>query len=396
MNTKLNYKTRCNGFARIADNIWFSECKFNALICMGISDGKIKKILKIPNHVINRQNLFSEIFVINKSIILIPLSGNEIVSYNIDKDSFSCVSIKKNIEVPSISKYRAAYQHEHEIITFPNKGDKIIIYNHREGKVLTIDIKNSFLDELYPDRKIQFRPQFEVWNGTLYIPFAEAGAILKMDLVTKQTEIKMVKGLSGCDTINYYNGLFYLAAWNEKKIYAIDTDFQIVKEYTDYPKELTADEHIFAYSLLMENKIVYFPQACNMIVSFDLEDESIKEEVRINSSSVDFSKTYIAKMIDNKIISLMTEDSWLSSFSINKGILQKKQYCAWDNVYNSRIIEQYLIENGYFNNSYENNEIGLNIFIDQLNNVAVENSFRKLMEGAKTTGEVIYQSILGD
>lgn len=248
------FKSRFCSFVETANLLWFSECNYNALLCIDRTDGKIRKIVMIPDDDIRGRDLYSCIFKIDNDLILVPNRSNRIVCYHIDNDSFSSIFIDEYVKVSLVSNYKAACQWGSEIIMLPNRADKIIIYNHLERKILTIEIKSDDLDKLYPNRVIQFRPQFEIIDDYLLIPFLEVGAILKINLSTKETEIILVEGLSGCDTINYYDGIFYLASWSQKKIYALNMNFNIIEEYTEYPTELEADKLIFAYSLLTGEK----------------------------------------------------------------------------------------------------------------------------------------------
>ncbi len=388
------YKIKCFGFEEVSDQLWLLECNFNALICVDKKDGEIKKIIKIPDNNIKERDLYSFFIKIKQDLIFIPNCSNKIVSYNLENKCFSSIPIDNYVKTSSISNYKAAYQYEDEIIMLPNRADKIIIYNHSKRKISTIEIKDKDLDLLYPNRKIEFRPQFEILDKCLFIPFSDAGAVLKLHLITKQIEIKLIKGLSGCDTINYYDGIFYLASWNEKKIYALDKDFQIVNEYTSFPQGIKVEKMIFAYSLLVGEKIVYFPQSSNMIVSFGLKDKTIKEEMRLTSINKNYLKTYLAKIHENKMILLMANDRYFSVFFYLDNVLYKQPYCLWNEKYNNQRIENYLLNNDYFDNIYECVEITLNMWIsiieDIMNNIFGSKEVTKI----KTIGENIYQYIL--
>lgn len=390
------YKMRCCGFVEIEDDLWFPECSFNALICMDKTKGIIKEIIKIPDVKLEIKNLYSEIFLLGNDLILVPAYSDKVVSYNLDSKEFFCASIKDYVGNFFISKYRAAYQYGNDIIMLPNAADLIIVYNHMRKEISTVEIKNIILlNELYPDRHIQFRPQFEVVDERIFIPYAEAGAILIFDLISKQAEVKIIEGLSGCDTINYDKGMFYLAAWNERKLYAIDMDFHIVNVYMDYPVGLDADRHIFAYSLLIEEKILFFPQLGNMIVSFDLKNKKIKEEMRFQEPGNDYTRTYIARINRKMITLLMDEDSWLSNLFYLNGDLYKERYCKWDRSYNNHIIRKYLVENHYFDILYENNKITMNILVDVLENTEKYNLLRESLKEIKIIGADIYRYFTG-
>lgn len=384
------------GYVDIMDQIWFINREFNALISVDKSDGIIKKILKIPSDPIDKRCLFFSVFKIGDDLVGVPDNDDKIIIYNINDNVFSDISIKKHVKISAISNYKAAYLYKDEIIMLPNRADKIVVYNHSEKNISTISIKNNALDALYQNRVIQFRPQYEIIDEHLFIPYAQAGGILKLNLTSKQAEVRLVDGLSGCDTINYYNGMFYLASWNEKKIYAVDMNFHIVDVYTQYPDGFEADKCLFAYSLRIDKKILFFPQLGNMILSFDLEDKTIKEEMRVQMQDSDIAKTYFVKADKNEAVSLMHEDSWLSAFSYVDGVLCKKPYCTWDEARNSKVIEKYLKDNCYFGFVHERNGIGLDMIINLLEDAGSACFSQEESGYAGAFGKKIYGCISGE
>jgi len=391
-------KMKFCGFIETVDQIWFFNRNFNALFCVNKINGKIEKIVKVPDGHTSMSALYSAIFKIGDNLICIPDWGDKIISYNINDNSFFDISLRDCAKIPAIANYKAAYQYKDEIFMFPQCANNniIIAYNTLERKVSTIKIDSHFLKERYHEGMKQFQFQFEILGEYIFIPFAEVGAVLVLNLMTKQIKIRWVNGLSGCNTINYHDGIFYLASWDEKKIYAVNRNFVITNEYTDFPDELKASKYIFRYAFLIEEKILYFPQAGNMILSFNLKDKTIKEEMRIKTQNANYTKTYLAKIQKNEIIALMTEDLWLSVFFFHGGTLHKRPYCQWNNEYNSKVIEKFLIKTKYFDNIYENSEVGLNMFVDILGNAEYNTFYREYSDYTGKTGEKIYRHIVGE
>lgn len=393
---EFNYKMRCFGFEATTNHLWYSECNYNALICLDKTDGRIRKIVRIPGNDLCDRNLYSLIFKINQDLILVPNRSNRITCYNIDRGCFSSIPIDDHVMISPASNYTAAYRYGNTIIMLPNRADKIIVYDYISRTISAIEIKNDLLDRLYPKRGVQFRPQYEVVEDYLFIPFTDAGAILKIHLPTKHIEVKLVTGMTGCDTINYYKGTFYLASWNEKKIYALNKELSIIAEYTSFPDEMKADKMIFAYSLLIGETLLYLPQLGNMIVSFDLTKKRIKKEVQIDTVNMNQLKTYFARMQKDKIISLMAGDSCPSVFFYADNALCKKPYCAWDAEYNSKVTKEYLTVTHRLDFVYENSAFRLETLIALLENMKTTDCYEKILKPTGIIGKKIYKIVAGE
>lgn len=362
----LTYKARCWAFVENEDEIWYSECNFNALICVEKAKGIIREIIKIPYNLIHGSNLYLSMAIVNKELILIPFVSDKLVFYDLEKRVFSSIKIVNYIGEILPSYFKMIYQYRNNIILFPNIANKILIYDSIKKEIQTIEIKDDILKKTCCETNIKFRAQFEVVGEYLFVPFAESGAILVLDLQKKQVVIKLIDGLEGCSTINYYNGNFYLAAWNKKKIYVLDTELQIVHEYIHYPVSFKSEKHIFSYSLLMEEKILYFPQLCDEILSFDLNKKVLKKEMTVETSNNDFSKTYLVKPYEKKIIALTADDFWLSIYFYSEKNLVKRPYSSWNKEYNERRIINYLFENCYFDYIHESEDVDIGVFQEVL------------------------------
>lgn len=388
------FKMKCFGFETATDQIWYSECNYNALICLDRTNGRIREIVRIPGSNVCDGNLYSLIFKMGRDLILIPNRSNRITCYNMDNGCFSSISIDGHVTVSAASNYTAAHRYGDEIIMLPNRADKIIVYNHPSRTITTIEMKNDLLDKLYPNRRIQFRPQYEVVEDDLFIPFSDAGAILKMHLPSKRTEIKLVPGLAGCDTINYHNGIFYLASWDEKKIYALNKELCIIEEYTKFPDDMKSDKMIFAYSILIEEKLLFFPLLGDMIVSLDLKDKTIRKEMQIGSVGTNQLRTYFTKKYEDKIISLMAGDFCPSVFFYADDKLYKNLLCAWDTEYNNKVIKKYLVIDQRLDIVYENDTIGPDALIELLKDIEIKDHYVKAAELTETLGEKIYKTVI--
>lgn len=357
-------KLQCFDFIETTSEIWFSNRSFNGLFCIDKRYGEIRRIIPIPDESIAGIRLHSSIFRINNELINIPDHSNRIVCYHMEQDNFSSIAIDGHVRTSDFSNFRAAHQYGNNIIMFPNRADRIIIYDHIKKEIFGIDFEDDVLKKIYPDRGIQFGRSFSTYDGCIFVPFMEADAVLKVDPLTRRAEIKIIDGLKGSNAITYCDDTFYLMSWRKRAIYETDMDFHIKNIYSDFPRELEGDERNFAHPVLIKNKIYYFPVFGNMILSFNIEKKEIKEEMRIKSPSSNSAKTHFARLCREKIISLMEGDLWFSEWSIPDGNLHKKPYSPWNQEHNNRIIENYLIQNGYFNTCSENEIFRVSDYID--------------------------------
>lgn len=330
----LNLRSR--GYVEIENEIWFPNFNFNALVKLEKSSGKIRVIDRFPNFSIEKRSLYSTVCHVKDWLVFVPYNSDEIVSYNIRTKEFVSALLDQKYVGERREYFLSAYVHDRSVYMFPMAAKCLVRYDVYDRSA--VYLTDPYIDSI-PETSFCFGQEFEVVDKKVYLPFLNVNAVAVLDVQKERLDIRNLQFGEGCSTINYGGGFFYLASTGKGELYRWEMGTGDVEIY-HFPKELEAVEYAFLCSCRREDKLLFFPDMGNMVVSFDIRSGKMREERRINEPTITF-------FIKENVI-LMEHMNHLCSFSYSAGKLSFAPYLQMDDPYNREEILRFLLQEGYF------------------------------------------------
>lgn len=361
------YELRCQGFVEIENDIWFSNWFFNALVKIDKMSGYIQYLEKFPNYDIYQEKLYADVCYVNGWLVFVPNYSDEIVSYNIIKGKFN--SVKLDIELVGSQKpsYKCSYVYGKYVYMFPQKAKYIVRYDVTEHSIKYFKVHLEKEDSIFSEDFIYFFMQYEIVDQKIYLPFVGINAIAIFNLVDESLDIKYLNIEDGCLTINYVNECFYLSSRKGDKIYRWNVKTNEIEIYDAFPKGFESGGFAFNFACIIDHKIFFFPLFSNMIISLDIETGILHEEEKLCTIGEEICKTYSVKKYNGKIYALMENKGIIDSIDHVNENLRFKSFVRWKCPYNKKMISNYILKNGYYDNIIENKHM-LKEYIEALEN----------------------------
>lgn len=351
------YKSRSLGYVETNDAIWFSNRDFNGLEKINKSTGRIELLKRFPEYDIRKQYIHSYMVRVKENFIFFPDLGDYITVYNIETSEFITVAL----DLEKIGKQKAYFSsacvYGQYIYIFPCRARKIIRYNVDLKIVTYLNTLDSVLDKI-PSNLDIFMQQYEVIDGKVYFPFASLNGMLVFDLETEKADICKLNISGGCSAISYHRGKFYMVSSRNKEIYSWDKDTEELKAYDAFPEDFEITKcqsynYLFGNSQILGEKIIFFPILGNMIVSFDVVSKEIYEERKIEDLYCEKWNTFWTLSREEKILVMLAGKDVFFYINETNGKLLFETAFKLDNCYNEQAINNYLIENHYYNGKIE-------------------------------------------
>ncbi len=379
------YKLRSYGYIEIQDDIWFPNLYFNALIKLNKSTGRIKIVDKFPNYEVGCSWLYSTVCYVAGYLVFIPNNSEEIVSYHIEKQKFISVALDSEFIGLKKKYFVNAYVYKHYVYMFPTGAGCIVRYNVLEHTVKYLENCISELIHKMPESFYCFYQQFDMIDEKIYFPFLDVNAVAVFDLRTERAEIRYLDIEGGCSTINYINGYFYLASWNTPRIYRWDQGTGDIKTYQF--SENNAGGHIFLGACNIQDKLIFFPEQSDMIMTFCIKSGEMCEEKKINKDDELIQTFFCERKKDGCYALTADKEFMIYNFGYN-GELDMSPCFYIDDLYNKKEIADFLIRKGYYYSFFEE-EQSLQSYIEIMKNTEQKSQIKK----TDYYGEVIFRQI---
>ena len=355
------FKLRTYGFAEMGSSIWFPSLTYNGLTEIEKTTGRVLNIYKYPGHHVSEPWRYSRLIRCGKCLVSIPFWSEDIAVFNIENREFTILEIDE--------EYKTKKQGGASLCAV-NKGDCVFIFPAFLRCVIKVDLLNMSLSYItsglekvlgnIANDQIIFRQQAEVDENKVSLGLASLGGYAEFDLISERFTIHHLGETGGVVTYNRVNGISYLGAWDEKKIYQLDYDGRLTC-IDEFPGDFVSYEYTIAHSLPFDKYIYYFPFRSNMILRFDTETKIIENAYDIDNSHKKDENLFTYALEKNKII---TDDySGIYELVCNESGLLFNKLVKFDMEYNAHCIKEYLCNNGFFELAMEAEGFGVDRFL---------------------------------
>lgn len=354
------YEIKCYGFIEIEDRIFFPNLYFNGIVELNKITGKIQNLYRFTEYGIRTSYLYSTVCRVGNCLVFVPNRSDKIAifdSVSLEISYFQLDNEKLGKEQPY---FRNVCEYNNFVYMLPSKASCIVKFDVKSGAVSYIPIEVNIISI---DR-VLFRQEYEIIGNKVYIPFAEKGSVCIFDLTTDAFRVADLGIKQGFSTINYAAGRIWLSLWEEFGIIEWNEESGIIREYRDFPEKIEKGKYTFAYSEVINNQIIYFPQQCNMIISLNILTEKISC-VRMLDSWKDSALLTLGGRKNTQGFNVVVsyEKDILSVTEAEDGGICIKPYFEVRDDFNKLMIKKYITsEQGYFfMEPYQNLQTFLNM-----------------------------------
>lgn len=386
------------GMAIDGEEAWFSNNIFNGLFRINMRTQEIKFVTTIPNEKIRKPFLYSNCYIWNDYVVVIPAKANLLSVFDKKTQEISQYKIiDKRGE--TVRGFFSSWQKDNYIYMISSRRPIIARFDVDSRK---IDIYSDF-DKAIRNRdynySVLFWQEVLVEGDSVYIPCRDMNYICKIDLKQNQTKvIEVDTNITGIYTICKCNGKYFIST-SKGGVYEID----FCEKETIY-KQIGSVAGVFCRSIVIGDDVYFFPKSVKNIYKYStlrkqmtpcLEDDlHIEDEQRLVARNFSYySEGYyqMAEKVDDNTWVFMLSDGclyWLCNGKIHK---KGEIFCRKDEtplcILDSRYPEVY--EESYdFGNVLGNS---LSAFLQVL-----DNKKGMLMNQRQANfGEKIYESIIG-
>lgn len=383
----VRYKLRCLGYAETDDDIWFANLYFNGLMKVNKISGKIEIIDKFPGYDIYQGWLYSAVCHVDGYLVFVPNTGREIVSYHLKSREFVTTMLDERWLGEKQTYFVSACPYQNYVYMFPAGALCIVRYDITDHTVKYLENPVSNRIAALPDTAYSFYQQFERIDTRIYLPFLELNAVAVFDLENESVDIRYINIEGGCSTIDYVNGNFYLASWRRPEIYCWNEKTEEIKVYKSFPKDFEG-ERTFFRSYYIDGTLLYFPEICNMIVSFSPETGRIREEKRIESGSTEPLATFFIQKSGEKYCTLIKETEFVKEIIYDDSGLRLIPCWQLNHTYNKTVIDHYFAQYGSYS-FFSEEDHGLKEYLEIL--PVVNEAGEKSKE--RQYGEMIFKEV---
>lgn len=383
------YKLRSFGYVVIDNDIWFLNCYFNALIKINKLSGKIEVIEKTPGYNVREKRLYRMVCYVDGKLIFVPGRSERVVSYDIGTGEFSSCYLDVDKVGERKPYFWNAYVYYNYVYMFPRKAKCIIKYDIVKNTIKYLENSLNKVPDFLSEESACFVKQFEIIEEKIYIPFERLNAVAVFDIGNENLDIKYLNIKEGCSTINYVDGYFYLASCTSPVLYRWDVETGRVWTY-DFPEEFQAGRSpMFFEAIKMEDRLIFFPFHCDIIISFDINAKRFTIEQRnLEMEENDAGVTYFIEKNKGQNHSFLADVNGLCSINYEGGKLKISPYFCQDDLYNKKQINKFLLKNSYFD-AYFEGEVTLEEYVEVL-----ENADNKLVfEKESLYGKLIFDQL---
>ena len=386
------HKLKCQGFLEKENSIWLSNWFFNALIEVEKANGNIRTMKKFPDYEVWKDKLYSEICLVDGTLVFVPNKSEEVVSYHIENGRFTSCALDVGQVGEAKPYFKSAVVYRNYVYMFPMNAECIIRYDVVENSIKYFENLSHIIKNEKHENFIWFPMRYEILNGKVYIPFVELNAVAIFDINKESLDIRHIDIRGGCTTINYMQGHFYMASSRSPNIYRWDIKTDEVKIYDAFPEKFVPGQLLFSDTCRTKNRIVFFPLFSNMIVSLDIHTGEIHEERRIEIVDEGLCKTYCVRKSKGKVY-VITSDQGNICIARDMDSIDRKiglmPGIRWENRYNQSAIDEYLMNQGYFDGIFEKTEM-----LEEYLEILEKSKKRNILKPKGSNGKLIFDRMM--
>lgn len=360
----LNQKVLFENFVETYDYIWFWCARYDALFRCRKNEILAERIA-IP---LNKNNgefsctSYSKIFLYQNKIVCTPRMANEILVYDIQKQESRYIDIGVDAWSESALKYGKFYEAvvKEKYVYFIGCWSPFLLKFNMEEECVE-EIINLY--EKFPESQNKNNHYFlscAFLGDILLIPACEHNMVFEVNVSQMKYCInKIEKVKKGFSSICINNDDVWLAPRWSQPIVCWDYKTKDVKCFNEYPENFNISSNLgLGYITKVKNTILLFPALANRTLLLHLKNGKMDFEKNLNDyydTSLD-GKEYIGQkyiFIENKnnIIYIFSRfNRELITYSLEKGIINKKSYVVSEVLYNNYM--KNILENEIANHKY--------------------------------------------
>lgn len=316
------------GMAIDGEEAWFANNTFNGLFKMNLRTLKAEFVTIIPNEGVREPVLYSNCYVWEEYVVLIPINANYLTAYNKKSQQIFQYKIIDN-EGEIVRGFWSSWQ-ENKYIYFVSIRKPVIARFDVDNQDITVfcdwdkEIRNKgykylslFWGEVLADRKL------------LYIPCLRMSCICEVDLEQKHAKvIEMDRDIEGIITICKCNGKYYISSFSGN-VFEIEFGLNRVKS-----EEIGTIAGGSCRSIVIGNDIYFFPRKAKNIYRYSTIQREMKscltEDLHIEEAWSPVARSYnyyndsyyqMAEKVNENTWIFMLSDGclyWLSDGKIEK------------------------------------------------------------------------------
>ena len=304
------------------ENIWFVPFWYNRLCKFDLKKGKIsfdKKIL-CPNEI---EGLYSNLFKVENSIILVPENANEICIYDLEEERFTAISLSERRQ--SNDKFNVSVRYGNVIYMFPGRYSVICKVDISNKEVTYLS--DEFIDQQCHNNCDLFRWSHYVKGNMVYLLKNGSNCIFKFDMSAEKSELIPIGDADeNYQTINGdENGNLYLSnLYGNVVMYNENTKKLKKKEY-DNLDNIGNRQGGFISSEIYGDQIFYFPKCEGKCRTFNIINEDW-EEVPMLEQLIEKGETD-EKGYTNRFSQIWKDQKALYGFNIEERYFFQMDLC---------------------------------------------------------------------
>lgn len=309
------------------NGIWFSSYIGNMLF---FYDGvNTKYIGAFPGEEKEAYRLYSSVVKYKKMLIFTPLMAKNIAIYDIEKNEFLTIEIKKWLpKRTGQGKFCTSVLNGDYLYMFPEYYPGILKICLDNMKIVILDKWITELEKKFSlNNDIFFENDYSDCGEYLYFPFANTNAVLEFNKKSENIILHKV-GEGKYSSIAKWHDVCILGGRNKKDLWYWEkkndrcfTIQNILKEYSNTR---------FIASFIIEDTCWIFPEKGSDVLKIDLKkmlidvDDKYSDEVmyRVNITNQTFS---FVQMMENYFISFSMKTMTLFAHNIVTGKIEKRK-----------------------------------------------------------------------
>ncbi len=328
--------------ALVHENTLYSFNKnINALMNINLESGDVNYISKVSTEIEYSKHLYGDVLLVNNKLFFSPYLANDVAIFDIEKNEFERIVIKKDNNIDSKQKFSKMKIIGNQVIFTP------VFYSCVIGIDLdTLEVSystniNEFM--LVDPNKPVFLEAVEVYKDKICFASAQSNDILMYNInTTKMDVLKINENNYGYTSSLLVDHELFLAT-NYKDIF-VKLDLNTL-EHTEYSCSSYTDNHIFKM-FDFNDKIIMLKNFNNVFLVYDKNTgELSKEKYEINIDDEDvISYEYAVKYSEEEILVLNVLDNNIYFINVLDKTVRKL----------NKVLKENTIKKDYFINKFAN------------------------------------------
>lgn len=255
-----------------------SAFEFNGLYEVNLKKQKCRYMILFPNENVNGKRLYGSALYFNSKIYFIPMSGEYISIYDIDKETIEQLSIP--LPLAEYSFYRKAFK----FVGVASWEENIFIIPFTYPGILKLDSKTNKITvfcQWIPKEGYFFRGGLCVDENRIYVPSGNNNVILEFNMETEVGTIHRIGQYNnGAMCMYKYGEDYWIAPRQPGSIVVWNPTCNSVSEIMDYPTGFQTGKIVFSKIISFKNNLFFIPASANSVLAAKIASRELVMESR--------------------------------------------------------------------------------------------------------------------